>query len=163
MFSHVPTFNRIFPDAFDYSPLAWSKLDWFTGGGGGNKRWKKNATCRLPNLVPRFLDFTLQWKTIVCVSRRVEEKRGAKGVNIYPPRNLIPRVIGLKILFPAQRSRELGGNGWKCLRNGEPRIAKSETRCWEKSRRTGSGESRYRQISARYVVRIGRWTEPISF
>lgn len=126
---------------------------------------KKIATCRLPNLVPRFLDFTLQWKTIVCVSRRVEEKRGAKGVNIYPPRNLIPRanVIGLKILFPAQRSRELGGNGWKCLRNGEPRIAKSETRCWEKSRRTGSGESRYSQISTRYVVRIGRWTEPISF
>ena len=126
---------------------------------------KKIATCRLPNLVPRFLDFTLQWKTIVCVSRRVEEKRGAKGVNIYPPRNLIPRanVIGLKILFPAQRSRELGGNGWKCLRNGEPRIAKSETRCWEKSRRTGSGESRYRQISTRYVVCIGRWTEPISF
>lgn len=124
---------------------------------------KKNATCRLPNLVPRFLDFTLQWKTIVCVSRRVEEKRGAKGVNIYPPRNLIPRVIGLKILFPAQRSRELGGNGWKCLRNGEPRIVKSETRCWEKSRRTGSGESRYSQISTRYVVCIGRWTEPISF
>lgn len=123
---------------------------------------KKNATCRLPNLVPRFLDFILQWKTIVCVSRHVEEKRGAKGVNIYPPRNLIPRanVIGLKILFPAQRSRELGENGWKCLRNGEPRIAKSETRCWEKSR---SGESRYSQISTRYVVCIGRWTEPISF
>lgn len=41
MFSHVPTFNRIFPDAFDYSPLAWSKLDWFTGGGGGDKKVKK--------------------------------------------------------------------------------------------------------------------------
>lgn len=92
MFSRVPTFDRYQPYQPNISQcfLLFSPRVEQTGlvyRWRGNKRCKNvawaRATCRLPNLVPRFLDFILEREIVVHVSRHVEEKRGvAEGGTI---------------------------------------------------------------------------------
>lgn len=154
--------NRISPNVFDYFPLMWgSKLDWFTGN-------KRNVVCRLPcPPFPRFYFSMKECRARLRFAPRGRKERGEEGrkddrVNIYPARNLIRRRgyrgwgIGLKILFPVQRSPELqDGSGWRFEKWGSELASRKVKRDVERNERIDEIRGVYRSLERANLLLIG--------